>query len=187
MTGVQTCALPISLPERLKNQVAFMDNNPEVVLLGTAYYEIDEYGKVIGNKRFPTTDEHLRKVLIKYNPFLHASIIVTRPALYKVGLYDEGILKAQDYDLWFRLANVGKIANLPEYLMKRRYEKENISIAHENEQLKWAINARKIAIKKRYYSPSNYIHLIRPFIVLLMPIFLRKIIRKYILKNRMYG
>jgi glycosyltransferase involved in cell wall biosynthesis len=177
----------IAIKERLEKQVDFMERNPDVVLLGTAFYEIDEYGKELSRKFFPTTDRDIRKILIKYNPFCHASVVMRHSAFDKIGLYDESILKTQDYDLWFRLASVGKVANLSEILMKRRYDDNNISIAQENEQLKWAVRVRKNTIKKGHYSIANYLHLIRPSIALVTPFFLRKIIRKYILKNKMYG
>lgn len=172
--------------ERLEKQIGFMTKNPDVVLLGTAFHEIDQNGNVLASKAFPLDDNKLKHVLIKLNPFCHASVIIRRSALDMSGFYNEDMPKAQDYDLWFRLANAGKIANLPEPLIKRRYDK-NISITQENEQLKWAIKIRRNAIKRGYCSPVNYIYLIRPFTALIMPVFLRKTIRKHILKNRMYG
>jgi glycosyltransferase involved in cell wall biosynthesis len=39
----------ISLPERLAKQVAFMDANPEVGVLGTAFQTIDSYGKSLNS------------------------------------------------------------------------------------------------------------------------------------------
>lgn len=176
----------IASSDRLEKQVDFMDNHPDVVLLGTAFYEINASGEELNRKRFPVSDKEIRGVLIRYNPFCHSSILIRRSALDVTGFYDDKIATTQDYDLWFRLARTGKIANLPDYLMKRRYEGENISIARENEQLRWAIIIRKTAIKKRYYPLASYIHLIRPYIALMTPFFIRKAVRKHFLKNRMY-
>ncbi|MGR3292444.1 MAG: glycosyltransferase [Candidatus Scalindua sp.] len=177
----------IAIKERLEKQVDFMERNPDVVLLGTSFYEIDKHGKELSCKLFPTTDRDIRKMLIKFNPFCHASVVMRHSAFDKVGMYDESILKTQDYDLWFRLASVGKVANLSDILMRRRYDDNNISIAQGNEQLKWAVRIRKNAIKKGYYSTASYLYLIRPSIALITPPFLRMIIRKYILKNKIYG
>ncbi len=176
----------ISLSDRLEKQVNFMENNPDTVLLGTAYYEIDKDGNKLSRNQFPSIDSDLRKILIKLNPFCHTSVIMRHSALSKAGLYNEEISKAQDYDLWFRLANTGELANLPEHLVKRRYNNRSISAANENEQLKWAISIRKNAIKNGYYSPLNYLYLIRQSVALATPFFLRKAIRKYILNNKMY-
>jgi len=174
----------ISLPNRLRKQVSFMDNNPEIGLLGTAYYEIDENDNIIGIKHFPCEDYKLRKTLIKYNPFFHASVMIRRKILEHIGKYDEVISKAQDYELWFRIAKVSKIANLDELLMKRRYTKDQISIKYENEQIKWAINIRKKVIKEKQYNAWNYFYLIRPYILLKTPYRFRYFIRKYLLKSR---
>ncbi len=176
----------ISLADRLEKQVNFMDENPDTVLLGTAYYEIDKDGNKLGQNLFPLTDSDLRKKLIKLNPFCHTSVIMRRTVLLEAGLYNEEISKAQDYDLWFRLANTGSLANLPEQLVKRRYNKRSISAARENEQLKWAISIRRNAISKGYYSPLNYLSLIKQSAALATPFFLRKAIRKYIFNNKMY-
>lgn len=176
-----------ALEDRLARQVEFMEYHPDVVLLGTAFYEIDASGKELSRKMFPLSDREIRRILIKYNPFCHASVLIRRAALAETGPYDEHISKTQDYDLWFRLANKGRVANLSDFLMKRRYEGGNISISGENEQLRWAIRIRKDAIKKGYYSPANYIYLIRPFMALITPPYIRKAFRKRFLKNRMYS
>jgi glycosyltransferase involved in cell wall biosynthesis len=177
----------IAMKQRLQKQVEFMEINPSVLLLGTSYDEVDEQGNIRGTKVFPVSDRCLRKVLIRYNPFFHASAMIRSSALKKAGLYNEDISRAQDYELWFRLAKTGKIGNLSDRLMKRRYDRENISVIHEDEQLTWAIKIRKAAIRSGFYSPLHYIYLIKPYIVFLMPFTLRKMIRKYILKSNLYG
>lgn len=176
----------IALPERLKEQIEFLEKNPEIGLLGTGYYEIVD-NKIISKKYFPPTDEKLRKILIKYNPFFHASVMLRKSVIQKVGLYDECFKRAQDYELWFRIAAESKMANLSELLMMRRYDFENISIRNENEQLEWAIKIRKNVILKGQYSIWNVIYLIRPYIVLKMPIKVRRVLRKYLLKSKIYG
>jgi len=176
----------ISLPERLEKQVEFMKKNPEVGLLGTAYYEINQEGKIIGKKIFPLTDNELRKILIKYNPFFHSSVMIKKIALDKVGLYDESFPTAQDYDLWLRIAEHYKLANLNEFLMKRRYTKEMISIKKENEQIFWAQKARIKAIQRGQYPKWAFFYLLKPLLVSKMPFFLRKFLRKYFLRRKFY-
>ena len=176
----------ISLPERLEKQIEFMEKNPEVGLLGTAYYETNQEGEIIGRRNFSITNEKLKKVLIKYNPFFHSSVMIKKTILDKVGLYNENIPTAQDYDLWFRIAKNYKLANLSEFLMKRRYTKEMISIKKENEQIFWAQKARIRAIQRGQYSKWAYFYLLKPFLVSKMPFFLRKLLRKYFLKRKFY-
>lgn len=174
----------IALPERLERQVKFMDANPDVGIVGTAYYEIDANGRIVGKKVFPLHDKELRKVLIRYNPFFHASVMIRRTVFEQVGLYDESFLRAQDYELWFRVAKRFKLANLPEPLMMRRYEKSNISISSEREQIAFALRARLKALKERAYPWYCVIYLIRPLIAMNTPTLIKDYIRKYILKSK---
>ena len=44
----------------------------------------------------------------------------TKNHYLKVGRYDQKYRTSQDFDLWFRLAKVGRIGNLPTALVTRR-------------------------------------------------------------------
>lgn len=173
----------IALPERLEKQVKFLESHEEVGLLGTSYYEVDATGGVIGKKELPSTDKEIRSVLIKYNPFFHASVMMRREVFEVVGLYDELIPFAQDYDLWLRIAEKFKVFNLPEPLMKRRYSKANISISRENEQIKWALRVRMRALKRGSFPSWQWFYLVRPTVVLLTPSPIRSFIRRHFLES----
>jgi glycosyltransferase involved in cell wall biosynthesis len=176
----------IALPERLENQVNFLDKNPDVGMVGTAYYEMDSKGKIVGEKVFPTTDKKLRDVLIRYNPFFHGSVMIRKEVFDRVGLYNENIPKAQDYELWFRIARNYKIANLPLLLMMRRYSKRK-TLVGENEQIKWAINIRVKYIKKGQYPLRSFFYLLRPFMVYITPPRIRLFMRQKVLGRNIYN
>ncbi|HDP69639.1 MAG TPA: glycosyltransferase [Actinobacteria bacterium] len=173
----------VSFPERLEYQVKFLDENPDVGMVGTACKEIDSKGRLIGDCVFPTIDNELRKVLIKYNPFVHASVMIRRTVIDKAGIYDESFSSAQDYEFWFRIAKFYKIANLAQLLLVRRYTTRNISIEKENEQIKNSVNIRRKAIKEGQYPLRCYIYLLRPFLVIITPKSIRWLIRKNFLKS----
>ncbi|MFH1677735.1 MAG: glycosyltransferase [Patescibacteria group bacterium] len=178
----------ISLPERIKKQYDFLEKNSKIGLLGTAYYEINQKGDIIGKKIFPTTNKKLQKLLIKYNSFAHPSVIIRKDILNKIGTYSETneCLHIEDYDLWFRMARESEIANLSEPLLKRRYNGKNISIIKENEQIKNAFKLRKRVIKQGQYSKWNYICLLRPFFISKIPCCWLRFLRKYLLKSKIY-
>jgi len=177
----------VALPERLARQIQWMESNPRGDLLGTAYYEVNDQGEIIGSVRFPLRDDILKKHLIRYNPFLHASVMIRKRIIDEVGMYDENIQRAQDYDLWFRIAKISELGNLPDCLMKRRYTTHNISIRRENEQLRWAIEIRKRVLKEKQYPLWNYVYLLRPTTVLYIPLWLRRLFRKYVMGSKIYG
>ncbi len=177
----------IALPERLQKQVDFLDANPDVGVVGTGNLVIDEQGKVIGRKVYPSFDSELRRALIGYNPFLHASVMIKREVFEIVGIYNERNAKGQDYELWFRIANHFKLANLPEILMSHRWRGDNISLLNENEQYRASISTRLDAIRKKQYPWWCFIFLIKPFIILNTPFFIKKNIREYLLGRSIYS
>ena len=79
----------ITMTDLTHLQINFMEKHPDTILLGTAYYEIDKDGKELARNQFPLIDTDLRKILIKLNPFCHASVIMRHSALLKAGLYNE--------------------------------------------------------------------------------------------------
>ena len=185
----------LAYPDRLGRQAAFLDANPAVGLLGTAFDEIDAEGRVIGRRPCPTGDAALRRTLIRYNPFFHSSIMLRRGPVEAVGGYrptpkDVSVRhwdSVQDYDLWFRLARVTQLAALPEALTARRYHGANISIRRETAQLRQAVRLRWHAIRRGDYPPHCVVHLLRPTLVSLVPGPLRIALRRTLLGSRIYS
>jgi glycosyltransferase involved in cell wall biosynthesis len=175
----------VAHPDRFREQVAFLDAHPDVGVVGTAYEEIDADGRIIGHRIFPTDDAALRRVLIRYNPFFHSSVMIRRRILAEVGPYDEArSLLVEDYELWFRVARVTRIANLPAMLMQRRYSGENLSLARETEQLRQGVRLRWRVLRRGDYPLSAAIHLLRPALVSVLPGPARKRLRRALLGSR---
>ncbi len=174
----------ISFPRRLERQVQFMEDNLDIGVVGTAYYEIDDQGRIVGKRVFPLSDDRLRKALIRYNPLFHGSVMIRRTVFERVGLYNECFLKSQDYELWFRVAKHFRLANLPEPLMMRRYGAANISVASEREQIAFALRARLRAIREGQYPWYYIVYLTRPLIAMNTPALIKNHVRKHILKSK---
>lgn len=109
-----------SAPERLLRQVEFLDSHPDVALVGTWYRKIDEQGCVLASQQLPVHSTDLRWHLIFYSPFVHSAVMLRRSALESVGMYDESLGYAQDYDLWCRIARHFALANLDDHLVDFR-------------------------------------------------------------------
>lgn len=139
----------ISLPNRLKLQVEFLDAHLEVGLLGTAMEIIDENGKILGNRRPPADHESIAaELLVKNNAVGHSTVIARRDALKELGGYDRRLPYAQDYDLWRRLSRKRKIANLPEILVRWRDTPGSISRDSREEQLECIFATSVAAIRE---------------------------------------
>lgn len=117
----------LALPERLAAQVAFLDEHPEIGLIGTAYQVVDEAGRVIATHVQPRDEAILRWQLLFQNAFCHTSVMLRRKVIPAKHLYDANLAYAQDYDAWSRVMRVTKGYNLPEPLVRYRHHGNTIS------------------------------------------------------------
>lgn len=124
----------VSLPFRLEKQVAFLDANPEVGMVG-ASAEI-----WVGNERtnrflrHPADDAALKFGLLFDNHFVHSSVMIRRSVFESVGEYSEDSSRQppEDYELWSRVMKKYKLANLPEVLLAYREVEGSMSRAGVN-------------------------------------------------------
>ncbi len=138
----------LSLPHRLELQWQFLESHPDYALLGSPYYQIDEQGQIRSLIRVLTENEALRDGLRQQNWFGHGSVMMRREAVEQLGGYDERFTYAQDYDLWLRMSEQFKIANLEEPLYCWRASASCISQSKIKEQEYFAELARKKAAER---------------------------------------
>jgi glycosyltransferase involved in cell wall biosynthesis len=110
----------IALPTRFERQVARMSAEPDLLVLGTGYFRIDAEGKRTGTVVPPLEPADVAQALQRVNAIAHPTVMMRRDAVVAAGGYREAYLRAEDYDLWLRLAERGKLANLPEPLIEYR-------------------------------------------------------------------
>lgn len=119
----------ISHPERFARQLFYLRHNVECVLLGTA---AEIWNGDIPTQRthdHPTRHELLVFDLLFNNPFVHSSVMMRRDAVLSIGGYttDPSRQPPEDYELWSRMARLGKVANLADRLLVYREVPTSIS------------------------------------------------------------
>ena len=123
----------VSLPNRLEKTVACIDEHPEVVLVGSAcIIRSDDTGSETV-LRPPTEDDTLRRSLLRSAPFVDPTNLIRKDAFEKAGGYkiDHGF----DYELYSRLAKLGKLAAIQEPLVIiRRHDGQFFRMGHTPEQ-----------------------------------------------------
>ena len=147
----------IAKPQRLERQSQYLDNHPEIGLVGTWADKINEQGLVKGALTPPTRSEELAALLTRTNPFVHSSVMMRKTVLQTVGFYRAAFEGAEDYDLWMRISEVTGIANLRECLLQYRIHPESVSHTAAARQLFSVRLAQRAAQGRRTkgYDPTS--------------------------------
>ena len=116
----------IAYPERLEVQYHYLENHPEVGIVGSWTELIDEFGSTIDFWRCQYCPEDIYYILNFRNCLTHSSVMINRQLLVDAGGYSEDIEKAQDFELWNRLSKITQIHQLPMILVKWRKIDNNI-------------------------------------------------------------
>jgi glycosyltransferase involved in cell wall biosynthesis len=118
-------------PDRIRKSLEHLERNPNTVLLGTWIHRMDASGRILGTQRFPVSDPEIRWQFLFRNPFAHSAVAFDREKALSIGGYATAALHAEDYDLWTRLASLGRLANLPEPLCEYRVHGNSVTGAME--------------------------------------------------------
>jgi glycosyltransferase involved in cell wall biosynthesis len=111
----------VALPGRLAVPARFLDEHPEVAVVGAG---IEPYVGVVAGRRprrLPRSDRAIRWGFLLRNPFFHSSATFRAAALAEVGGYDPAYAElADDADLLLRLGQRHRLANLSIPLAAKR-------------------------------------------------------------------
>lgn len=132
----------ISLPKRFKKEVAYLDQNPSIALVGSNYTLIDHAGKPLVTTNVFTHPNDLKLALIACNQYGHGSVMIRKSIFEKVEPYDSSVGYVEDYDLWVRISREADVANIEESLYLWRKTEESITHSNHELQIKQAFAVR---------------------------------------------
>ncbi len=116
----------VAAPERLALQVKFLDENPDIGVVGSWCRTIDASGERVSQWRMPVTHPEIADTLRGRNAIVHSSAVF-RSDLRELGLRYVGP-PGEDFLLWLRLLHRGvQFHNLPEYLVDYRLNPAGLS------------------------------------------------------------
>ena len=135
----------VALPRRLERQVDFLERNREVGLLGGAVVFITSAGSAFASWQYPLDDSEIRRKLARASAFVHPTVMMRADHLRAVGGYRRSMLGAEDYDLWLRLAERCRMANLAEPVLRYRIHPGQASRADLEQQTRSVLAAQAAA------------------------------------------
>jgi glycosyltransferase involved in cell wall biosynthesis len=124
---------------RLQIQSIYLENNPDVAVVGSQVTYIDVTNNILGYSKYPNGDLNLDPNFLKKCLLAHPSVMMRKSILMKVNGYRETvrlgkISLCEDFDLWRRLYRQGKIVNLPDRLTKYRQHSAQLSNVNSSAQ-----------------------------------------------------
>jgi glycosyltransferase involved in cell wall biosynthesis len=118
------------LKERLARQVAFLDANPEVVVVGGQMALMDESGIEFGRVSYPLDDAALRNRWMKVNPFGDPCVMYRKEGWERAGGYNQNFWPVDDLAMWFLMGGQGKLANIPDLVTRMRWHEAGGSFSN---------------------------------------------------------
>lgn len=133
----------LSHPKRLQRQLQAFENE-KIVAVGTGIRRIGPNDEPLGEHVRNSTPHEITLELINQGTGLvHPASAFRKSAFETVGGYRTEFRYAQDTDLWFRLAGIGLIWEIPETLFDLRIETTGISGQQISKQVELAEIARQ--------------------------------------------
>ncbi len=109
----------ISMPERLAKQVAFLEMNPNIAVMGTNVEIFNETGTICTG--WSATEPEQMKVDLLYACGLaHPGVMMRAGVIRDLGGYDPEFNGLEDYELWCRVTEKHQITTLPDILLRYR-------------------------------------------------------------------
>jgi glycosyltransferase involved in cell wall biosynthesis len=110
---------------RLEIQLDYLQKNPEILCVGGQIELIDQFGLHLGFSYFPTSQWLISKTITLTSPMAHPSVMFRRTDVLALGGYRSNL--PEDWDLWLRLYEAGKISNLDSLLVRYRVHPNQLS------------------------------------------------------------
>lgn len=133
-----------SEPKRLEIQKAYLDRNPDVVLLGTSVARIDRDGRIYKSDSRARSDALVRWQSRFYMPLTHPSFMFRRIGPDGNPLrYTSEVSIAQDYDFVAKSLKIGKVAVLPDILIRYRIHSQSMTTTKKDAQIRSALQTAK--------------------------------------------
>lgn len=156
-TGVNNCSCDyiarmdsddVAVLNRLEKEKEFLDNNPDVDVVGSNIAEFDNnIEEIIAYRNVPANDADCKNMLKKRDPINHMTAMYRRKSVLKAGNYSKEMKSCEDTHLWTSFyANGLSFANIQENLVyvhagKEMYERRGGKKAYH--YVKKAINYKR--------------------------------------------
>jgi glycosyltransferase involved in cell wall biosynthesis len=124
----------VALPERFSRQVEYLNAHADCVAVGSQVILTDPYGTPVESPSHPLAHEQIERDLLAGSGWaiVHPTAMMRKEAVEASGGYAQDLELCEDVDLFLKLAERGRLANLPEVLL--HYRQHPTSVNHTKYQ-----------------------------------------------------
>lgn len=126
----------ISLPQRLETQLRFLREHSDIVLLGSRVRLIDPFGVTLYESSHKLTHEEIEREMLDGVGWavVHPAAMMRAAVVRAAGGYRSERVPTEDLDLFLRMSEIGKVANLPDILLEYRQHHASANHTRVDEQ-----------------------------------------------------
>lgn len=161
----------IALPLRFEKQKSFLDENPDISVVGSYIQEFNDICPNLGIREYPKDTEAAKRMIYRANPLAHPAVMI-RKKIFDEGIsYDERYRTSQDLALWFDiLCAEYKLANIEDILLLFR---RNVNVYKRRTNKNDSIIELKVHERGIYnlygFSPFKSLFPLFRFLIRLLP------------------
>mgnify|MGYP001614677822 CR=1 FL=1 len=143
----------ISVQNRLEKQVEFMEKNPQVAVCGTWLKLINNENNDIWQS--PSDHKTIKSLSLFYSSLYHPTVLIRNDVLKRYHLsYNSSFKHVEDYELWVRIMENARVANLKEVLLFHRIHSNHVGTVYNHIQVKNANRVRIYQLNKLGIFPN---------------------------------
>lgn len=139
-----------SYPYRLKEEVEFLEANPDVGLVGGGCHIADTSARIIGVRNIKTRNPY--KTLLNRCIYQQSDVMFRRDVLERLAgslVYRGKFKGAEDYDLWLRLSEITVVAKLNRVFSVWTLNIGGYTLSRKREQMEAIAEIKKMARARR--------------------------------------
>jgi len=97
-------------------------------MVGTFARIIDPSDKETGTTiTAPTDHKDIKRVILRYNPFVHSSILYKGEALEEAGPYTNKFIPGFEWEIYANIMSSWEVANIPQFLVSYRIHPKSLT------------------------------------------------------------
>ena len=148
----------IAMPRRLELQIDYLRRHPDCVVVGGQGEQIDPEGELIGPISVRTDHDEIEEELFqgRGSAIIHSTATYRRADVVEAGGYDKDLRDSEDLALFLKLAERGRLANMPELMVvQRKHPRSASGIFDEARAQQSKVDILREACRRRNISEEH--------------------------------